>query len=113
MVIFKRKKWNNDLAVGAPPGSLVQISDTGYINSEFFVKWLQNFKSHVNSSTEKCVLLLLDGHSTHSKNLDACDNVRENGIILMQLPGHTTHRLQPLDVSFFLPLQTYFIQGQE
>lgn len=32
---------------------------------------------------------------------------------MLQLPGHTTHRLQPLDVAFFGPLQTYFTQAQE
>lgn len=31
----------------------------------------------------------------------------------MQLPGHTSHRLQPLDVAVFGPLQTYYIQAQE
>ena len=61
----------------------------------------------------KKVLLLLDGHTTHSRNLDACSFARDNGIILLQLPGHTTHRLQPLDVAFFGPLQKYFVQAQE
>lgn len=36
---------------------------------------------------------------------------RANGILLLQLPGHTTHRLQPLDVRFFGPLQTYYDQA--
>ena len=31
---------------------------------------------------------------------------------MLQLPGHTT-RLQPLDIAFFGPLQTYFTQAQE
>ncbi|XP_046684926.1 MFS-type transporter clz9-like [Homalodisca vitripennis] len=113
MIIFKRKRWNDDLKVGAPSGSLVTISDTGYINSELFLEWLRHFTSHINVSKNKKVLLLLDGHTTHSKNLEAVEFAREHGIILLQLPGHTTHRLQPLDVAIFRPMQTYFIQGQE
>ena len=113
MIIFKRKKFNNDLKIGAPPASIVTISDTGYINSELFVTWLHHFKNHVNCNNDKKVLLLLDGHTTHSRNLDACSFARDNGIILLQLPGHTTHRLQPLDVAFFGPLQKYFVQAQE
>lgn len=113
MIIFKRKKWLEDLRFGAPIGSLVTISDTGYINSELFVQWLKHFTSFVNCSKTHPVLLLLDGHTTHSKNLEACEYARENGIILLQLPGHTTHRLQPLDVSFFGPMQKYFVQAQD
>ncbi len=31
---------------------------------------------------------------------------------MIQLPSHTTHRLQPLDIGFFGPLQGYFAQHQ-
>jgi hypothetical protein len=36
---------------------------------------------------------------------------RENGVILLSLPAHTTHRLQPLDVGFLKPLPVYFNQA--
>lgn len=32
---------------------------------------------------------------------------------MLQLPGHTTHRLQPLDVSIFGPMSKYYIQAVE
>lgn len=113
MIIFKRKRKPQELEMGAPLGSVIEISDTGYINSELFVSWLKHFKKHVNCSKDSPVLLLLDGHTTHSRNLQAVEYARDNGIIMLQLPGHTTHRLQPLDVAFFGPLQTYFNQAQE
>lgn len=113
MIIFKRKKFNNDLKIGAPPASIVTILDTGYINSELFVTWLKHFQSHVKCNKNNKVLVLLDGHTIHNRNLATCNFARENGIILLQLPGHTTHRLQPLDVAFFGPLQIYFTQAQE
>lgn len=113
MLIFKRKRKPQELAIGAPAGSVIEISDTGYINSELFVLWLNHFHGCVKSDDSNPVLLLLDGHTTHSKNVAALEFCRENGIILLQLPGHTTHRLQPLDVAFFKPLETYFTQAQE
>jgi hypothetical protein len=64
--------------VGAPPGSLVEVSENGYINSDFFVKWLNRFINLVKSTTEKMVLLVLDGHTTHSKNLEAVETARTN-----------------------------------
>ncbi|CAH1971052.1 unnamed protein product [Acanthoscelides obtectus] len=38
---------------------------------------------------------------------------RENGVIILQLPGHTTHCLQPLDVAVFKPFQVYYDQSVE
>lgn len=113
MIIFKRKRMAPELAIGASPGAIVTISDTGYINTELFVTWLEHFIKHVKPSPENKMLLLLDGHTTHSKNLDALILARQHGVVLLQLPGHTTHRLQPLDVSFFKPMETYFSQAVE
>ncbi|CAH1963229.1 unnamed protein product [Acanthoscelides obtectus] len=113
MIIFKRKRMAPELTIGAISGTIVTISDTGYINSELFVKWLKHFIEYVKPSTEKKVLLLLDGHTMHSKNLEAFILAKMHGIVLLQLPGHTTNRLQPLDVSFFKPMESYFSQGIE
>lgn len=113
MLIFKRKRMTPELGLGAPPGCLVENSDTGYINSDLFVVWLQAFIDVVKPTLEKKVLLVLDGHTTHSKNLNAVKLARNNGVMMLQLPGHTTHRLQPLDVAVFKPLEVYYNQGVE
>lgn len=108
MIIFKRLRMHPSLKIGASPGAIVEISETGYINTELFIKWLQHFIAYVKPSAEEKVLLVLDGHTTHSKNLEAITLAKAHGVILLQLPGHTTHRLQPLDVAVFKPLQTYY-----
>ncbi|CAH1966953.1 unnamed protein product [Acanthoscelides obtectus] len=38
------------------------------------------------------------------------ESARENGIILLQLPGHTTYRLQPLDVGVFKSVESSYMQ---
>ncbi|XP_018399528.1 PREDICTED: uncharacterized protein LOC108777200, partial [Cyphomyrmex costatus] len=108
MIIFKRLRIDISLASGAPAESLVEISETGYINSELFLKWFKHFLAYVRPSKKNKMLLLLDRHTTHSKNLNVINLARENGVLLLQLPGHTTHRLQPLDVSIFKPFQLYY-----
>ncbi|KAG5896632.1 hypothetical protein JTB14_009539 [Gonioctena quinquepunctata] len=35
---------------------------------------------------------------------------RENNVVLLCLPPHCSHRLQPLDVTFMAPLSTYYQQ---
>ena len=52
------------------------------------------------------ILLILDGHSTHTKNLEALVLARDYGIVMLSLPSHTTYRLQPLDRSFFKALNS-------
>lgn len=55
-------------------------------------------------------LLLVDGHSSHV-NLDFLDYADRNRIIVLVLPPHATHRLQPLDVGLFSPLsRAYFLE---
>ncbi len=112
MIIFKRQRMCDQLSIGAPAGSLVEVSGSGYINTELFTKWLEHFQLRVNACKEKPVLLLLDGHTTHSKNLAALTFAKDHYMTLLQLPGHTTHRLQPLDRSFFKPLGTFFTREQ-
>ncbi|KAG8234201.1 hypothetical protein J437_LFUL013798 [Ladona fulva] len=65
--------FQKELEMGAPLGSVIEISDTGYINSELFVSWLKHFKRYVNCSIESPVLLLLDGHTTNSRNMEAVE----------------------------------------
>ena len=50
------------------------------------------------------ILLIYDGHGSHTI-LDWITLACANNIILYYLPPHTTHRLQPLDVGCFGPLQ--------
>ena len=51
----------------------------------------------------KPILLIFDGHGSHITN-NMMEAVK-NKIELLCLPPHTTHKLQPLDVGVFGPLQ--------
>ena len=75
--------------------------------------WLKHFSSAVRPSQANKVLLILDGHCSHTRSIEAIEYAREHGIVMLSLPPHTTHKLQPLDVSFFKPLQTFYAQQQE
>ena len=74
----------------------------------FFFTYLKHFKEHVRCLNENKILLILDGHATHTKNIEAIDFCRDNGIVILSLPLHTSHKLQPLDRSFFKPLKTAY-----
>ena len=111
LVIFKRKRMPAELSKGAPIGSVVTCSDNGWMDADTFNKWLQHFVDFVKPTADKKVLLVLDGHSTHVKNLKAIELARKENVIMLCLPPHTTHQIQPLDRTLFKPLQTYYDQA--
>lgn len=111
LLIFPRQRMKAELMDGAPPGAISACHKSGWMQSEIFVQWLKHFISHVRPTNEDPVLLLLDGHASHTKNLEAITLARENNVVMLCFPPHCTHRLQPLDVGFMAPLSTYY--GQE
>ncbi len=52
-------------------------------------------------------MLIVDGHGSHITT-DAIAYCIQRKIILLCLPPHTTHLLQPLDVDVFAPLATAY-----
>lgn len=107
-LIFPRKRMRQEFQTGLPPAASAEVHETGWITKELFLSWFQKFISFSGASKQKPVLLLLDGHSTHTKNLALIDIARDNGVILLCLPPHCSHRLQPLDVSYMKPLSKYY-----
>lgn len=45
-------------------------------------------------------MLLLDNHNSHC-TLASYEYCRENGIVMLSFPPHTSHKLQPLDLTVF------------
>ncbi|KAF2885383.1 hypothetical protein ILUMI_20781 [Ignelater luminosus] len=106
-IIFPRKRHNDLLYQGLPYGTLCLHNESGYMKSDTFVKFLEHFQKHCQSSVDKKVLLILDGHVTH-QTVEAIEYCRSNGIIMLSFPPHCTHEMQPLDVAVFSPLMTYY-----
>ena len=77
-------------------------SVSGWISTELFFGWIANH--FAKKVLVRPVLLLVDGHSSHI-DLHISKFCRDNGIYLYCLPPHSSHVLQPLDVSFFKPLK--------
>ena len=109
MIIFPRKRFQDILMQGAPAGAIggVNVKGTGYIDQTLFLRWLHHFQAVTNCSINAKHLLLLDGHESH-KTLEAVEYGRTNGIVMISLPPHSSHRLQPLDRTFFKTLNTNY-----
>lgn len=67
------------------------------------------------------VLLLLDGHSSHMRNLNVINKARESNVIVLSLPPTKpsilpvctmrTHRIQSLDIAFFKSMKVFYDQA--
>jgi hypothetical protein len=84
-------------------------SPNGWTSDELGLSWLQSLfdTQTIDKAKRDWRLLILDGHGSHYtlRFLDWC---RSNRILVAIFPPHSTHRLQPLDVSLFRPLATYY-----
>ncbi|XP_063216887.1 uncharacterized protein LOC134527855 isoform X1 [Bacillus rossius redtenbacheri] len=108
LIIFPRKNMNEQLMRGAPPGSIATCHPSGWVQTNIITKWFEHFLRHAKPTKEAPVLLVLDGHSTHKRNIELINMARENHVTIICIPPHTTHKLQPLDKSFMGPLNTHF-----
>jgi hypothetical protein len=108
MMVFPRKRIDPQLMLNAAPGSWRVCSDSGWMTTEIFSGWFKKFVEFCGTTIERPVLLLLDGHSTHTQNIDLINEARSHGVIILCFPPHTTHRLQVADVAYMRPLSTYY-----
>lgn len=107
-MIFKRKRFDPSLIDHAPTGTIGGTSKNGWINSDLFFKYLQHFLKEVKCSPSNKVLLILDGHSTHTKSYRTIEFARDNDIAMLSILPHTSHKLQPLDRTFFKSLKSAY-----
>ncbi|KAJ8932510.1 hypothetical protein NQ314_014602 [Rhamnusium bicolor] len=105
-LIFPRQTYLPHFIEGAPHGTLGLASKSGWMTASLFDEVLHHIKKSINCSTEDPILLIIDNHETHA-SLAAINFCRDNGITMVSFPPHTSHRLQPLDVSVFGPFKTY------
>ena len=91
VMLFPRVRMKPELLDGSPPGSIGHANKSGWITAELFECWLDHFVEAVQTShrTEK-VLLILDDHSSHTKNMKVICKARDNNVVIISLPSHCT-----------------------
>jgi hypothetical protein len=83
----------------------IGVSDNGWTTDELGVEWVKHFNQYTAARTAGVYrLLILDGHSSHATP-EFDQYCTENKIITLCMPPHTSHLLQPLDVSCYSPLK--------
>ena len=102
-----QSSWYRDL----PANWVIAVSDNGWTTDELGFEWIKHFNTHTESRTKGTHrLLILDGHNSHTTP-EFDQYCTANNIVTLCMPAHTSHLLQPLDVSCFSPLKRSY--GQE
>ena len=83
-MIFPRKRMKMELFENAPTRTLPLVSESGYMNSELFLNWLQHFVDHVKPSDNDPVLLILDNRASHC-SLPAVELCKNHHIVMLSL----------------------------
>lgn len=88
----------------------LSVQDNGWMDSDIFLAWFEEkFLPFTASrrSKETPVVLILDNFSGHVHPA-TLETARNNNIIMVGLPPHSTHITQPLDVTLMKPLKDYW-----
>jgi hypothetical protein len=96
-----------------PHDWVIAVSENGWTTNELGLQWLKHFDEH---SKKRVVgshrLLIIDGHKSHESLLFQ-QHCKENKIITICMPSHSSHLLQPLDVGCFAPLKIAYSRQAE
>ena len=105
MIIFSKSFPGGNYAAGGPDGALYAKQDSGFMDSELFLKWFEKiFIPNARPTEDNSVLLLMDGHASHCSP-QVIEAARQHNVILLALTPHTTHLCQPLDVAVYSSLK--------
>jgi hypothetical protein len=104
-VIFSGKVLISEWYPGMPRDWVITVSPNGWTNNKLAIAWLEHFNAHTEERTQGIYrLLIVDGHESHSSH-EFYKYCEEHKIIVLCMPSHSSHLLQPLDVGCFSPLK--------
>lgn len=104
--VFPRIRYKEHFVNGGPNGCIGIAEKSGWMTSEGFMEVLNHIKNNTRCCKERPILIFLDNHVSHC-SLAAILFCRDNGINMITFPPHTSHKLQPLDITVFGPFKKY------
>ncbi|XP_072395126.1 uncharacterized protein [Diabrotica undecimpunctata] len=106
-LVFPRVKFKDHVLINGPPGSLGLATKSGWMTTKIFPQVIKHFIKYTLSSKENPTLLIMDNYHSHIC-IEVINLAKQNGITIVTLPPHCSGKLQPLDVSCYAPVKTYY-----
>jgi hypothetical protein len=107
--IFKGGRLRDDYIRLCKPYTCMVMQKRTWTTIFLFKEFISFFNKlvPVGVSLNNQHLLFLDGYGGHV-TIEVIKQVKNFGLDKITLPSHTSHALQPLDVSYFKPFKTAF-----
>jgi hypothetical protein len=103
---FHLASWYSEHQI--PDDWAVKTTPNGWTDNETGLDWLQHFDKHTKGRRMGGYrMLVLDGHESHV-SAEFEEYCKENNIITICLPPHSSHLTQPLDVGCFSVLKKMY-----
>ena len=114
MIIVKGVMHQKSWYKAAPRNWPIGVSDNGWTTDELGITWLKTvFDPYTQGRTiGKYRLLLMDGHGSHV-TAEFDQYAKQSSIIVLCMPPHSSHILQPLDVGCFAVLKRLYGRAVE
>ncbi|XP_060075659.1 uncharacterized protein LOC132555320 [Ylistrum balloti] len=109
-LVFPRVHFKQSMLYGAPPGTVGVANPSGWMTSENFTVYMQHFIKATKCSKERPVLLILDNHESHI-SIETIVLAKDNGVTMLTLPPHCSHKMQPLDRSVYGPFKSLYTKA--
>ena len=102
--IFKGKRMRRNYIIHCEDGTAMAMQPEAWMTQFLFSNWITHFINCLSTrggvSHERRHLLIMDEYNSHV-TLEVVVKAMDARLDLLTLPSHTSHRLQPLDVSIF------------
>ena len=109
--IFRRQQIRDNFIRFCEDGAAMAMQPEAWLTQYLFFSWISYFINSLDSRKEMSPqnrhLLIVEGHNSHV-TLEVVMKSMKVGLNLITLPSHTSHCLQPLDVSVFAPFKYGF-----
>ena len=109
-MFFPRVNFKHHMMKSAPPSAIGVANPSGWMSAACFTELKKHFIKHVKCSKDHPVILVFDNHDSHI-SIETIDLANDNGVTLLTLPPHCSHKLQPLDRSVYGLFKTFYNQA--
>lgn len=109
LYLFFREIHDLQLTKSVPLGAKFQVRRSAWI--QIFTEWFKHFLEIIKSFNKSLVLWILHGHYNYARNINVINLAQEDHVIIPSQSPYSTHKMQPLDKIFMLPMKTYYSEA--